>query len=109
MAAMVYDHNDCVDNRLPFWSGKMLKQLKTLLNTPGKSYDDLMADPNWPVWMFDYESMRAGIEQIYYYHSQTSMQPKPRQHRFLPFRKIAPGAGGGRGADPGPVRPVELA
>ena len=42
-----FNTDDCVDNRLPFWSGKMLKQLKTLLNTPGKTYDDLMADPNW--------------------------------------------------------------
>ena len=55
-----FNTDDCVDNRLPLWSGKMLKQLKTLLNTPGKTYDDLMADPNWPVWMFDYEMMKAG-------------------------------------------------
>ena len=60
MAAMLYDHKDCVDNRIPFWSGRMLTQLKTLLNTPGKTYDDLMADPNWPVWMFDYGKMKAG-------------------------------------------------
>ena len=55
-----FNTDDCKDNRLPFWSGEMLKQLKTLLNTPGKTYDDLIADENWPVWMFDYEYMKAG-------------------------------------------------
>ena len=36
MAAFPPDLKDCVDNRLPFWSGEMLAQLKTLLNTPGR-------------------------------------------------------------------------
>ena len=54
-------YTDCVDNRLPFWSGAMLRQLKTLLNTPGKSYDDLIADDNWPVYIFNYgDHMRRG-------------------------------------------------
>ena len=30
MAAFPPDLKDCVDNRLPFWSGEMLAQLKTL-------------------------------------------------------------------------------
>ena len=57
MAAFPPDLSDCVDNRLPFWSGEMLKQLKTLINTPGKTYADLMADArqvgNTSHWFYD--------------------------------------------------------
>ena len=94
MAAMLYDHKDCVDNRLPFWSGEMLAQLKTLINTPGKTYADLMADPSWPVYIHNFGSNMVKGQKVSKYHAEQAMKEMGKKNgwRKKQFSAASPGS-----------------
>ena len=64
---------DCKDNVVPLWSGDMLKQLKALINTPGKTWEELRAKDEWPVYIFDYEGQVKG-EKVSLHGAQTIMK-----------------------------------
>ena len=101
MAAFPPDLSDCVDNRLPFWSGEMLAQLKTLLNTPGKTYADLMADPSWPVYIHNFGSGMKKGEKVSKYHAEQAAKE-------MGGRKAGWGKKLYRGFSPGSTNPKEM-
>ena len=101
MAAFPPDLKDCVDNRLPFWSGEMLKQLKTLINTPGKTYADLMADPSWPVYIHNFGSGMKKGEKVSKYHAEQAAKE-------MGGRKAGWGKKLYRGFSPGSTNPKEM-
>ena len=94
MAAFPPDLSDCVDNRLPFWSGEMLKQLKTLINTPGKTYADLMADPSWPVYIHNFGSNMVKGQKVSKYHAEQAMKEMGKKNgwRKKQFSGVSPGS-----------------